>query len=143
MLIRREQPGDVATVQSGVEAAFARPEAPDETPVEVGLLEGLRVDDGWLPQLSMVAVEAPRPATTPNRQRPDARSTRCSRCPGRTARRAARRARVLRAQWLPTVRDIRISAPNPTWGNYFQVRPLHAYRPVTGTFTYAQPFGRL
>lgn len=57
MLVRREQPGDVATVQSVVASAFARPDAPREPPTEVRLLEELRADDGWLPPLSLVAVE--------------------------------------------------------------------------------------
>jgi putative acetyltransferase len=56
MLVRREQPGDVAAVQSIVATAFARPDTPDDAPVEVVLLDELRADDGWLPRLSLVAV---------------------------------------------------------------------------------------
>lgn len=57
MLVRREEPGDVETVQSIVASAFARPDAPGVIPVEVRLLEELRIDEGWLPALSLVAAE--------------------------------------------------------------------------------------
>lgn len=57
VLIRRERPGDVEAVQAVVAAAFARPEAPRQLPMEVGLLDQLRTDPGWLPALSLVAVE--------------------------------------------------------------------------------------
>lgn len=57
MLVRREEPGDIETVQSVVAAAFARQDAPGEVPVEVGLLDELRRDEGWLPPFSLVAVE--------------------------------------------------------------------------------------
>ena len=36
-----------------------------------------------------------------------------------------------------------IVPPDLRWGEYFQVRTLSAYRPLTGTFAYAAPFGRL
>ncbi len=57
MLIRREESGDVEAVRAVVAAAFASPEAPEKLPIEVGLLEQLRSDAGWLPTLSLVAVE--------------------------------------------------------------------------------------
>lgn len=56
VLIRRERPGDVEAVQAVVAAAFARPEAPAQLPIEVALLDQLRTDPGWLPALSLVAV---------------------------------------------------------------------------------------
>lgn len=37
-----------------------------------------------------------------------------------------------------------ISAPDPTWGEHFQARPLAAHRPdLNGTFRYAAPFADL
>lgn len=36
-----------------------------------------------------------------------------------------------------------ITAPDVRWGHYFQVRALSAYRPLEGTFAYAEPFDRL
>lgn len=43
-----------------------------------------------------------------------------------------------------TASTVGITAPDPTWGDYFQVRTLTAYRPdIAGVFTYAQPFNDL
>ncbi|WP_328854603.1 N-acetyltransferase [Microbispora hainanensis] len=66
MLIRRENPGDAEAVRAVVAAAFAPYEAarnsghPGGLPMEVTLLDALRTDSGWLPELSLVA-----PATAP------------------------------------------------------------------------------
>ncbi|ROO62156.1 putative acetyltransferase [Micromonospora sp. Llam0] len=64
MLVRRERAGDVAAVRAVVAAAFTRPAEPDdrpetvtETPIEVRLLDELRADPGWIPALSLVAVD--------------------------------------------------------------------------------------
>jgi putative acetyltransferase len=39
--------------------------------------------------------------------------------------------------------EVGIAAPQPAWGDLFQVRTLTAYEPgPTGTFTYAAPFSR-
>lgn len=39
--------------------------------------------------------------------------------------------------------EVGIAAPEPAWGDLFQVRTLAAYDPaLTGTFTYAAPFSR-
>ncbi|SES49799.1 putative acetyltransferase [Pedococcus cremeus] len=39
--------------------------------------------------------------------------------------------------------EVGITAPEPAWGDLFQVRTLAAYDPaLTGTFTYAAPFSR-
>ena len=55
MIVRRELPGDVPAVRDVVAAAFQRG-APGATPVEVGLLDALRADAGWLPRYSLVAL---------------------------------------------------------------------------------------
>jgi putative acetyltransferase len=40
-----------------------------------------------------------------------------------------------------TAASLDIAAPDPAWGNYFQVRTLTAYTPeLTGTFRYADAF---
>jgi putative acetyltransferase len=58
MRIRRERTDDVDTVRDIVATAFARPDtAPGAVPVEVTLLDGLRADAGWLPALSLVALD--------------------------------------------------------------------------------------
>ncbi|MEV1202688.1 GNAT family N-acetyltransferase [Microbispora rosea] len=70
MLIRRENPGDVEAVRAVVAAAFApyqaarTPGRPDGLPAEVTLLDALRADPGWLPELSLVA-PAPASAKAP------------------------------------------------------------------------------
>ena len=51
MIIRRETAADVAAVRAVTLAAFGRP-------AEAGLVDALRADEGWLPALSLVAVEA-------------------------------------------------------------------------------------
>ncbi|MBB1254387.1 GNAT family N-acetyltransferase [Streptomyces alkaliterrae] len=55
MLIRRETDADVAAVREVVTAAFAQDGG--KVPVEVTLLDALRADEGWLPALSLVAVD--------------------------------------------------------------------------------------
>ncbi len=43
-----------------------------------------------------------------------------------------------------TASDVRIEAPDPTWGRYFQVRPLTAFNPaMVGKYRYPAPFERL
>lgn len=54
VLIRRETPSDHRSVHEAVAAAFATPETPE--PVEAALVERLRSDEAWLPELSLVAV---------------------------------------------------------------------------------------
>ncbi|UPZ30343.1 N-acetyltransferase [Streptomyces sp. LRE541] len=57
MLIRRETPADVPAARAVIAAAFAEPGAPGAPdPVEATLLDALRTCEGWLPELSVVAV---------------------------------------------------------------------------------------
>lgn len=55
MLIRRETPADIDAVRAVHTAAFAPFAPPGGTPVEPGLVDALRADEGWLPRLSLVA----------------------------------------------------------------------------------------
>ncbi|WP_221348534.1 GNAT family N-acetyltransferase [Streptomyces beigongshangae] len=60
MLIRRETPADIPAARAVIAAAFATPATsatPDRDPVEATLLDALRTCDGWLPELSLVAVD--------------------------------------------------------------------------------------
>ncbi|MEH0972610.1 N-acetyltransferase [Micromonospora sp. CPCC 205546] len=57
MLIRRETAADVDAIRAVHLAAFADPEKSDAVPVEAGLVDALRADDGWLPTLSLVAAD--------------------------------------------------------------------------------------
>ncbi|MEV5410889.1 N-acetyltransferase [Thermopolyspora sp. NPDC052614] len=58
MLIRRETSADVDAIRAVHAAAFASFAPPGGTPVEVGLVDALRADEGWLPRLSLVAEDA-------------------------------------------------------------------------------------
>ena len=49
--LRPERPEDIAALRAVHTAAF-------ETPAEAGLVDALRASDAWLPDLSVVAVDA-------------------------------------------------------------------------------------
>ncbi|SCL22529.1 putative acetyltransferase [Micromonospora nigra] len=51
--LRPEQPADTGAIRRVLAAAFARPDV--ATPPEVGLVDELRDDDAWIPELAMVA----------------------------------------------------------------------------------------
>ena len=172
MLVRREQPGDVAAVQSIVATAFAHPDTPDDTPVEVALLDELRADDGWLPRLSLVAVDlggdevvghvvctrghvgdSPALGLGPLAVRPDRQQQGIGNALMHAVLAAAEALREPLVALLgePTYysrygfrpsSEYGITPPDRQWGEYFQVRTLSEYQPVTGTFAYAKPFSR-
>lgn len=168
MLIRRERPADTAAVRAVTTAAFARPETPE--PVEPGLLDGLRGCDGWLPELSFVAVDAagdvvghvvctrahvdgtPVLGLGPLSVHPDHQRRGAGKALVHTVLGAADAlgeplvgllgapAYYGRFGFRPST-DAGIAAPDPGWGAYFQIRTLTAYRPgLEGTFAYAEPF---
>ncbi|MBV1940904.1 N-acetyltransferase [Streptomyces sp. BV286] len=171
MLTRRETPADVSAVRAVIAAAFAKPDTPD--PVEATLLDALRTCDGWLPELSYVAVDekdevvghvvctrghvdgVPAVGLGPIGVRPDLQR----RGVGRALMHAVLGAADALGEPLVallgspayygrhgfrTSTELGIHAPDPAWGEYFQVRTLTAYDPaVRGTFTYAEPFGDL
>lgn len=172
MLIRREQPADVEIVRGIVAAAFARPEAPAQVPVEVPLLDGLRADEGWLPPLSLVAEPldgevaghvvctrgtvdgSPALGLGPLAIRPDWQR----RGVGAALMHSVLGAADALGEPLVAVlgdpgyyrrygfrdsAEYGITPPDPRWGTYFQVRTLSAYQPCVGTFAYADPFNRL
>ncbi|WP_129669536.1 GNAT family N-acetyltransferase [Phytoactinopolyspora endophytica] len=56
MLIRRETVADVEPIRAVHTAAFADPHRAG-APVEAGLVDALRADDGWIPSLSLVALD--------------------------------------------------------------------------------------
>lgn len=175
MIVRREQPRDVAPVRAVVGAAFARPE-PGE-PVEVWLLDRLRADSGWLPALSLVAVDDPdradpdqvvghvvgtraevggRPvlglgplAVRPDRQRQGVGTALMHAILGAAEALDEPLVALLgdpayyqRFGFTAAARH-GITAPDPAWGDHFQVRLLSADRPPTGPFAYARPFREL
>jgi putative acetyltransferase len=58
VLIRRERPGDVERIRQVHRDAFRRPEHPDRDPSEAQLVDDLRASDDWIPELSLVAIDA-------------------------------------------------------------------------------------
>ncbi|WP_328723118.1 N-acetyltransferase [Streptomyces sp. NBC_00247] len=171
MLIRRETPDDILAVTTVTALAFAKPETP--VPVEVTLLAQLRVCDGWLPELSLVAVSdrdevvghvvctrgrvgtAPALGLGPLSVHPDHQR----RGVGLALVHAVLGAADALGEPLVALlgspayygrfgfragSDHGITAPDPSWGEYFQVRALTADSPaLRGVFTYAEPFDRV
>jgi putative acetyltransferase len=184
--IRRERPEDVPAIDEVHRQAFAvdprtashaagseeggRPAA---DPVEVALVHGLRTDPGWVPALSLVAVDACGAVVghvVATEGRIDG-ATAVGLGPlavlpawqGRGVGRALVHAVVAAADALDyplavllgdprfyghlgfvTASTLGIDAPDPAWGAAFQARPLAAYQPdLRGTFRYAVPFDAL
>ena len=169
MLVRREGPEDVAAVRAVVGAAFPTPDGAAE-PVEVGLLDALRADPGWLGRFSLVACVAdkvvghvvatrgdvdghPALGLGPIAVRPD----RQGRGVGTALVHAVLGAAEARDEVLVALlgepayygrfgfrpaTEHGVTSPDPAWGGYFQVRALTRETP-RGTFRYAAPFAAL
>ena len=177
MIVRREHPTDHDAVRELHRAAFAADpvtgaaRAPDAVP-EARLVDELREDAGFLPHLSLVALDgavvighviatrgwleplgSPVLGLGPLGVRPQAQ--------GRGAGTVLVHALLAVAEACeePVVAllgspqyyrrfgflpatDLGIAAPDPSWGVYFQARRLSG-RPVTGRFRYAEPFARV
>jgi putative acetyltransferase len=173
MLVRREQADDGTAVRAVLAAAFARSEDPGHVPVEVRLLDELRIDGAWLPALSFVAVEAkgeqvighvvctrasvdghPALGLGPLAVRPDRQRQGVGTALMHTILGAAD---ALGEPLVALLGDpeyyrrfgfrasslYRIAPPDPRWGQHFQLRTLSAYQRIAGTFAYAPPFRRL
>ncbi|WP_307132672.1 GNAT family N-acetyltransferase [Streptomyces aurantiacus] len=186
MLTRRETPADVSAARAVIAAAFAKPGtagspgspgspgsqgsqgSPD--PVEATLLDALRTCDGWLPELSFVAVDekdevaghvvctrghvdgVPALGLGPIGVRPDVQRQGTGLALVHSVLGAADAlgeplvallgspAYYGRYGFRPAT-ELGILPPDPAWGDYFQVRTLTAYEPtLRGTFRYAEPF---
>lgn len=171
MLVRRERPGDEDAVHTIVGAAFARPGAP--VTAEEALLRELRLDPGWIDELSLVALDptrgdilghvvctrgavdgAPALGLGPIAVRPDVQ--------GQGIGSALMHAVLGAAEAMDEVlvallgapafygrfgfqpaTEHGIVAPDPEWGAYFQVRILSIGAQPRGQFRYAEPFQRL
>lgn len=170
VLIRREIPGpygDVAAVRRVHTEAFAGEVDP---PVEVGLLDALRECDGWIPELSLVAVDgrdtvlghvvctrawvggADALGLGPIGVLPPAQGAGV----GSALMHAALGAADALGESLVVLlghldyyprfgfrpaSEYGIIAPDAAWGEHFQVRTLTAYDPsLRGDFVYAQPY---
>lgn len=171
MLIRREEPADVAAIRDVTAAAFARPDRPGEVPGEAVLVEELRDSAAWIPALSMVAIgpdgdvvghvlgsrgmvgSVPAVALGPISVHPDHQR----RGIGHALMHAFLGAADAMGEPLVALLGspeyysrfgFRAGSeygilPPAEWGPHFQVRTLAAYDPgLRGTFTYAEPFSR-
>ena len=172
MLIRRYDRADREAVRRIHAEAFARPEDPSDTPVEVGLVEALTDAGDVVPALSLVAVRGSElvghvlcsKATVgdhpvvglgpigviPAHQRQGVGDALMH------AVLAAADALELplvgllgsteyypRYGFVPAT-ELGIEPPDPAWGDYFQVRSLTAYRAsMVGRFRYAPAFEAL
>ena len=167
MLIRRETPADVDTIRAVTAAAFAPSEA------EARLVDELRVDPGWLPALSLVAVDSsdtvighvactrshvdsvPVLGLGPLSVHPDHHTRGVGSALVHAALGAAD---ALGEPVVALLGDpayyhrfgfvlsdqFGILPPVAEWQPHFQVRTLAAYTPaLRGTFTYAEPFSRV
>lgn len=172
MQIRPELPGEDSAIGAVHGMAFEELDKPGRAPVEVALVEQLRASEAWLPDLSLVAVADDRvighvvcsraqveqvpalglgpigiiPAVQGNgigsllMQRviaaADAMGEPLIGLLGSPAY-------YSRFGFVPAL-DLAVIAPDPEWGEYFQVRTLSSYRPtITGRFRYAEAFERV
>ncbi len=168
MLVRREEPRDVAAVRAVHAAAFV-----DEgEPAEVRLVDALRTSGAWIPALSWVAerdglvvghvvctrghvgavaaVGLGPLGVVPSAQHDGVGSALMYAVIGAADALDEPLIALLGAPGYygrfgfaaATSRSIR--PPDPSWGEHFQVRTLTAFdASITGTFSYASPFTTL
>ncbi|MGY1828836.1 GNAT family N-acetyltransferase [Geodermatophilus sp. SYSU D01180] len=165
MIVRRERPADAAAVDAVHRAAFP-------TDVEARLVGELRADAGFLPHLSLVAVDgddvvghviatrgridpagAPVLGLGPLGVRPDRQGrgvgTVLVHALVAVAEAAGERLVALLGDPAFYARagfvrasELGVEPPDPAWGGHFQARRL-AGPEQRGTFRYAEPFDRL
>ena len=177
MLIRPEQPADVPAIRAVTSAAFvsvphsAPPVDGSGEPGEATLVGWLREDEGWIPDLSLVAEEGGEvvghavctrgfvddvPAlglgpvsVLPEHQRSGVGSTLVRALLAAAEARGETVVALLgdpayygRFGFVPAA-DLGIAAPDPAWGGHFQARTLGDTTAPPGAFRYAAPFMRL
>ena len=172
MIVRRERPGDIAATRAVQAAAFPIPDGADE-PVEAGLLDQLREDEGWIDGLSLVAevdgevvghVVCTRGTVGADRRpalglgpigvRPDRQGqgiglalvhavVAVAEDRGETLVALLGSTEYYRRLGFVPAADHGVEAPDPSWGAHFQVRVLDPSAVVAGPFVYAEPFNRL
>jgi putative acetyltransferase len=170
VLIRREQPGDVARIHEVHSDAFRRPEQPDLDPPEAQLVDDLRGSDDWIPELSLVAIDGNEivghvvcsravilPATPvlglgplgvdPGHQRRGVGKALMHAVIGAADAMGEPLIALLGSPaYYPRFGFVRstdhgVEPPNPHYGADFQVRTLAAHDPsIAGTFRYAAAF---
>ena len=171
MIVRRERPVDEAAARRVQVEAFATAGAGE--PVEAGLLDRLRADPGWIPELSLVAEvdgevvghvvctrggvgdgSAPAVGLGPIGVLPSHQGDGV----GSALLHAVVAVAEARGEALVALlgepayysrfgfraaADHGVEAPEPAWGAHFQVRVLDPRADASGPFAYAEPFGRL
>ncbi|WP_244247078.1 GNAT family N-acetyltransferase [Nocardioides euryhalodurans] len=176
-MIRRELPDDLEPIRAVTAAAFrgaehsAPPVEPGGDPGEATLVSWLREDPGWVPELSLVAVEDgsvvghvvatrarvdDRPAlglgplsVHPRRQGAGVGTALMHAVLGAADALGEPLVALLgdpayyrRFGFVPA-QSAGVVAPDASWGDYFQVRTLTSYDGEAGRFHYAAPFDRL
>jgi len=171
LIIRREIAEDFGSVEAVTSAAFAVGGRVHEPP-ETRLLRALRRDSGWIPTLSMVAVHDEKIvghvvctrgwvgetaalglgpiSVLPSYQRQGMGQAMMHAILGAADAAGEPLIALLgdpqfyRHFGFMAASRLGIDAPNPEWGEHFQVRPLTDCPPsVTGAFRYAAPFASL
>ena len=170
MIVRQERPGDEQAVRRVVVDAFDRNDGVE--PVEAGLLDELRQCDGWIPQLSLVAVVDDHVVGHAVCTRGFVGSSPCLGLGPVAVARTSQRSGVgsalvhtmlgtatgmgerviallgspdyyCRFGFRPST-EFGIDPPNPGWRDFFQVRALGNSDPgMSGAFGYANPFNSL
>lgn len=171
MIVRRERADDVDASRAVQVAAFSGRGTPGE-PVEARLLDALRQCDGWIPELSLVAVVdgVVRGHVVTTRGFVDGRpalglgpigvhpSVQCGGIGLALMHASIGAADAMgepliallgstvyygRFGFVPAA-GLGIEAPDPAWGDHFQARTLTTYTPdIRGRFEYASPFEAL
>lgn len=177
VMIRRERSSDVEAIHAVTAAAFrgaehrAPPVEPGGDPGEATLVTWLRDDPGWVPELSLVAVDDDvviahvvatrahvddQPAlglgplsVVPQRQGTGVGTSLMHAVLGGADALDETLVGLLgdpayycRFGFVPA-HSVGVTAPDSSWGDYFQVRTLTRYDGQTGRFRYAAPFARL
>lgn len=177
MIMRRETDNDISGIRAVTAAAFrgAEHSAPPVTeggdPGEVTLIDWLRADPQWIPELSIVAVADERivghivasgasiggtsavgigpVSVLPELQGTGIGSALMNYCLGAADALGIAAAALLgdphyysRFGFVPAA-SMGINAPDPEWGDFFQARALSTYAGQQGPFRYAAPFNRL
>ncbi|MDV6011304.1 N-acetyltransferase [Haloechinothrix sp. LS1_15] len=171
MFVRREIAGDAVAIREVHASAFAVP-GRDSDPGEVWLVDTLRGSDAWIPELSLVAVECGEVTGHVLGSRAEVGDLRAIGLGPLGVRSGSQRGGVgsalmhavlgaadamgeplvgllgdhgyYRRFGFAPAGEFGIDAPDPTFGDHFQVRALTTYDPSTrGVFRYASPFMRL
>ncbi|MET9225070.1 N-acetyltransferase [Lentzea sp. NPDC003310] len=159
MLIRRETPADITAIRDVTDLAFKNgPEGP--------LIDQLRADEGWIPELSLVedgvrghvvctrgyvgdtpALGLGPIAVHPSHQRAGIGSALMHAVLGAAEARGERAVILLGSPdyysrfGFRLASEFEITPPDPAWGPHFQARLFGEVEP--GPFRYAEPFNRL